>query len=477
LQARLDLCLESGDSRYDDSRFYVIDWTSQAAKQGYTGKLDELGAPVDAEAYKAWLASLPRVWLTDRVFHHHMVYVAPDADIEAAVESAIALHLPNFGKAWRDGADADPGGMRHGWDVAARIRPMRYDVVQPDAYATRKALCLSKLPILSSLSLAGRAKGEGELFPSTAIDVGSAATDRGSSANLRSVSYVCTMVDGNNAANADGSIDTVEIWLVNDASDTTGGGLWFGTFSDGGSNVLTCRDSEGVGACSAGSKQTFTGLDIDVVTGDFIGASHRGTDNCAIERDTTGGTRVWGYIFGDVIDPSDSQTFNAYADNAISLYGTGDTGGDITPPAAQAAIGAGTPTIVREITPAAAAAHAGAGTPTVVVVVIVTPPAAAAVLTASDPRVLLTPAQTPYIGEPYRVEVHNSSGQLVAIPRAVMSGTWTKRLNAADQLSFTIPANDPACAYMTPLYELWVRDLATGDVVSICKPVLDEASE
>jgi hypothetical protein len=158
-----------------------------------------------------------------------------------------------------------------------------------------------------------------------AIDVGSAATDRADSVSLATAYSPDTAVDGNNAANADGSIDTVEIWLNNAATDTKDGGLWFGTFSASG-NVLTCRDSEGVGACAAGSKQTFTGLDITVVTGDYIGACHRGTDSCTVDRVTSGAAGGIWPASTEIIDPTDSASFEYASGHAISLYGTGDTG-------------------------------------------------------------------------------------------------------------------------------------------------------
>lgn len=86
------------------------------------------------------------------------------------------------------------------------------------------------------------------------------------------------------------------------------------------------------------------------------------------------------------------------------------------------------------------------------------------------------PDQHPYHGQPYRVEVHTQAGALVAIPRAVFSGPLTRSLNMPDGLSFQIAADDPACKYMTPRYELWVRDLSTGEIVSRCKPIITEAS-
>jgi hypothetical protein len=102
------------------------------------------------------------------------------------------------------------------------------------------------------------------------------------------------------------------------------------------------------------------------------------------------------------------------------------------------------------------------------------------VITGYRPRLaidyLIPPPVTPYISAPYRVEVHDSEGKLIAIPRVHIDGNYTKGINMPDALSFSIPANDPACKYMTPRYELWVRDLSTGEIVSVCKTVMTEAS-
>jgi len=322
IQTRLDMFLESGDVRYDDPRFYVIDQTSTAFLKGYKGKVDEFGSPLDLEAYAAWEASLPRIWLPERCFHHHFVYLDPYTLKDEDITGAIAHHLPNFYKAWTKEWDKVQGGMRHGWDVATRKpRPTRYDKTEPELYVARKAECLTKLDVLSVASFTTQVTEIGETFPATEIDVGSAASDR---ASARLLCYA-TVVDGNNAANDTGTIDSVEIWLN---GSNNGKNVWVGSFSDGGSNVLTCHDSESIGAVTAGSKQAFTSLDIDINSGEYIGCSDKGaTSTAQIESDVSGYDHVWVYTGGECIDPTDSRTFTSLAGDAISLYGTGDTGG------------------------------------------------------------------------------------------------------------------------------------------------------
>ena len=288
VQVRLDFCLDKGDARYNDSRFRDVE----------TGK-----------------------WLTERCFHHHFIYLDPYALKDEQIEQAIALHLPNFYKAWVDEWDKSQGGMRHGWDVATRKRPTRFDVKESERYAERKALCVARLPNLAVSSFATRVTGLGETFPSTTIDVGSAAIDRASSIQIANgTGTYYTVVDGNNAANAPGVMDSVEIFLT--SSTGTLNSVKVGTFSAAG-DTLTCRDAESIGQVGVGSKQTFTGLDITIAIGDYIGADARADIVAYLERDTSGFTKIW-RAAGQLCDPTDSGEGVASADDAVSLYGTGD---------------------------------------------------------------------------------------------------------------------------------------------------------
>ena len=86
--------------------------------------------------------------------------------------------------------------------------------------------------------------------------------------------------------------------------------------------LLMMRDYETIGAVTGGSKQTFSGLSIDVVTGDFIGCFYA---TGLIERSTSGYTAIYragGDKFG-----TGSASYNLLAGDAISLYATGETAG------------------------------------------------------------------------------------------------------------------------------------------------------
>ena len=143
-----------------------------------------------------------------------------------------------------------------------------------------------------------------------AIDVGSAAIDRNGVAN----GTVLTLIELGNPANASGIIDTVEIWMQ---TGTTGAKI--GSFYNTGGNNYKCRDSVSIGAISAGSKQTFTSLSLSIQSGDFLGVKFNGGEP---ELSGEGGSGV-AYVSGDYCDVDDEVTYGVFADNALSLYGSG----------------------------------------------------------------------------------------------------------------------------------------------------------
>jgi len=145
------------------------------------------------------------------------------------------------------------------------------------------------------------------------IDAGPGAINRASTA-----ATLHTRIDLNNPANDSGTITSVELWYATNAT-----GVRVGTFYNVGGSNYTCRDSVVIGNVTSGSKQTFNGLSITVVAGDYIGFYDTvGTP----ERDTSGFS---GYVYltGEHIDPSDSGTYTLNDDDALSIYATGETAG------------------------------------------------------------------------------------------------------------------------------------------------------
>jgi len=144
-----------------------------------------------------------------------------------------------------------------------------------------------------------------------AIDIGPGATDR--------VAYQAggdTGVNIGNPANGSGSLASMELWF-----NTDGSGVKCGTFS-GADRYFTSRDVEVIGDVTSGSKQTFSGLDCAVGTGDYLGVYW---DSGRLERDNLG-QDGWYYIDGDQFGQGEVYYPNAYKSGACSIYATGETG-------------------------------------------------------------------------------------------------------------------------------------------------------
>jgi hypothetical protein len=142
------------------------------------------------------------------------------------------------------------------------------------------------------------------------IDIGSTAIDR---ASYHTNNY--TWITDDNPANDDGTITSIEVWMYLAAT-----AFEVATFIDEGSNVFSTRDSESIGSVTAGSKQTFSGLAMDVQTGDYIGWY----DPVGKMEATSGGANVWAK-YGDNI-PCSSETFGPSSSKTQSLYGEGEAG-------------------------------------------------------------------------------------------------------------------------------------------------------
>lgn len=305
--ARIAFYLEPDDPRYDE-RHYLV---PIIPKKGYPGEVDAEGNPINQADYNAWLESLPKKWVL-APFHNHFLYLPPDVTEDTIIAKA-DFHLPNFYAAWLQELDKIKGGMRKGWATETRGRPIRYDKVDPELYAILKPQCLEKAQLIKALAIEVKRKEGGQLFPSTEIDIGSPAIDR-----TWDFAGVRTIIVKNNPANNTGKIDEVEIYPFSGYSLVN---CRVATFISEGGDVLSTRDYEIIGAVPGGSKQTFSGKDMDVVAGDYIGLSY---DSGGRLEATSGGYQgVW--RIGTAEIPCSSVTFNPHSASTISLYGTGET--------------------------------------------------------------------------------------------------------------------------------------------------------
>jgi hypothetical protein len=146
------------------------------------------------------------------------------------------------------------------------------------------------------------------------IDIGPGAANRNT---LLSHSY--TFIDKANSANATGILDVFEFYFVSGY----GGGesVKVGTFSGSGT-TWDDRDYESIGNVTAGSKQTFTGKNCDVSSGDLLGIYY---SNGYLECSTDTGSRNF-FVSGDKFGSgSASYGENFFEVRAISIYATGYT--------------------------------------------------------------------------------------------------------------------------------------------------------
>src|SRR3972149_319437 len=142
-------------------------------------------------------------------------------------------------------------------------------------------------------------------------DVGSAAGNGESSVAAGTTFFALA-----NPANISGVIDTVEIWAASNMS-----GLKVGIFYQVSGAIYKCRSVATIGSVTAGSKKTFSGLNLAVVAGDYIGFYHTGG---ALEYGSAGRGR--GYLAGDHVIEGQQNTFGIAGGGSFSCYGTGYSG-------------------------------------------------------------------------------------------------------------------------------------------------------
>jgi len=147
------------------------------------------------------------------------------------------------------------------------------------------------------------------------IDIGSGAIDRAD------YDQFYTNVDCGNPANADGTIDTIEIWAHSNLT-----GCEIGIFYVVSGNTLSTRSNVTIGNVTSGSKQTFTQdfegnpISLEVHEGDYLGIYQA---SGAISYSEEGLTSAW-YKSGDQI-PANNVTFSITTTCDFSIYGTGTT--------------------------------------------------------------------------------------------------------------------------------------------------------
>lgn len=167
------------------------------------------------------------------------------------------------------------------------------------------------------------------------IDVGEDPIDR---PGIAVANYTLIALD--NPANASGTITQAEIWAASNLSNCV-----VGTFYLVSGTTYKCRDSESIGSVTSGSRQVFTGLTIDVSSGDYIGMYYT---SGTMERHYSGYSGIR-YVSGEYIDPDDQTSYSLMAGDTMSLFARGEISGcseDITNTPASWNVNGGSPVAV-----------------------------------------------------------------------------------------------------------------------------------
>jgi len=149
-----------------------------------------------------------------------------------------------------------------------------------------------------------------------------AAIDVGYSGGINTYQtyFSYTTITKYNAANDTGKITSV---LINfNAEGNNGANVKVGTFYGSGVS-FTVRDYATIGTVTKGSDQTFTGLDIDVSTDDYIGVYY--TDGFISIGTGATDTRI--RYNGDAFATGGAITYTAFGDYYVYVSGIGTTSG------------------------------------------------------------------------------------------------------------------------------------------------------
>ena len=86
VQVRFCMYLDGKDYGYDKHHIQV----PVIPKEGYPGKVDDTGMPLDIKDFNEWLDSLPKVW-QNNPFHNHFIQVEPDTTDKTIMDIAEAF--------------------------------------------------------------------------------------------------------------------------------------------------------------------------------------------------------------------------------------------------------------------------------------------------------------------------------------------------------------------------------------------------
>lgn len=301
LKIRFDFYPTEDNESYEKFCLYLPVYTEE-----YPGKLDEWGYPVDPDEYQKWEDALPHEWVVNPCLNH-FVKVPPDitlTEIDAWLKDtfySIVTDTIDYACTQEDAIHLlSPYMVDKSLISTSEIAEADKDTVIT-AINTR----LADFEITKETS-----SGEGEIILPQSIDMGNDPIDR---PNYGSNVYI--VIVSENPANASGTIDSFEVWCHNSATNDPQVATCYETDTD----EFSSRDYEDTGNWTSGYN-IFTGLDIDVETGDYLG--HNGDENGTVDR-TNGSGSVW-YVSNSGLDfPISEQAMDGTYGAIYSTYATG----------------------------------------------------------------------------------------------------------------------------------------------------------
>jgi hypothetical protein len=309
---RIDCFLNPDDPNYD--KCYVN--VPVIPPEGYPGKVDKEGTPKDPKDYDAWLESLPHIWI-NAPFHHNKIWLldagVSDNWINEQIERTLTYFYNFHQYCW--------GGDKTFIDEWKKVPKVKGSIRDIFVKGDPKDSLANQQKIADITNRINEFQIGVSRVPPTDLNIGDKGTITVGTLPVNRASSLTgsTIIEGSNPANADGIIDTAQVYPESTISD-----FEVATFYLVSGTNFSSRDYEAIGTVTAGEPDpdVFTGLSLDILTGDYIGCY---VPSGTIEKDNSGGTCYW-YRSGDYI-PATNDFFVLADTRIISLYGTGTESG------------------------------------------------------------------------------------------------------------------------------------------------------
>lgn len=307
LKVRLDLYAETTEKSYAQNYVSV----PIIPLEGYPGKVDKDGQPLDQKAYDDWLTALPHIWQLNPSLS---VFVAVDENVTKQI-------LTEFvGDVWKADQMATIDDIMTQANSIHLISSYMKQRTQLSTTKTTSFDTLSKTVLndrFFGLVIGGQTGGTVEKVIPQSLDMGYPAANGNTS-----LGGGITWIDLYNPSNGNGTFDTVHAWANTNMNNVNTVGTFYYLNPE-----YYCRDSEAIGNITSGALRTFTGLTIEGQTGDFIGIYWDYSGGGILEANDTGGTGVV-RLNAEYKDPGDHATpFTTYSGYWIALDATGTESG------------------------------------------------------------------------------------------------------------------------------------------------------